>query len=105
MTFSIKSARAVKKAKASPQGVSGVFKISLSVSATGVPPGSRITTNERPEFFNRLPIASASVDLPAPSPPSKTMKKPSLDTAIPKNPIFAVVGYVLDVLVHRHSFR
>src|SRR6185436_6475156 len=47
-----------------------------SFSASGVPPGSRVTTTSRPARRTRPAIQGTSVDLPAPSTPSSVMNRP-----------------------------
>src|SRR3990172_8899063 len=83
MTLAISSARAATKRSVSVRGSSGGAPrddsprtMSRRRSPRGVPPGSRVRTMARPARFSRRASAAAWSDLPAPSPPSRVMKRP-----------------------------
>src|SRR5436190_2707359 len=48
------------------------------ISAPGEPPGSRVSTTSMPSAVSRSARSLVWVDLPAPSPPSKVMKRPRI---------------------------
>src|SRR5450631_2005161 len=48
-----------------------------TISAPGDPPGSRVRTTSMPKLSSRRASVAAWVDFPAPSPPSKVMKRPA----------------------------
>ncbi len=84
-TVSTCSARSAAYSSASARFESPAEEMSSRIERsrlpTGVAPGSRVTTTSWP--LPRIQSASAStwVDLPAPSPPSRAMKKPVADAA------------------------
>jgi hypothetical protein len=71
-------ARSEKKQRLGNGSIGSESTSSRSVSASGVPPGSRVTTTEWPAARSRCAIQGMCVDFPAPSTPSSVMNRPRL---------------------------
>src|SRR4029453_28600 len=79
MTSSTSSARAAANSRASVRGCSstpGSSSRPRTPPPAGVPPGSRVTTTSRPRPSKARHSSSSWVDLPAPSTPSKAIRRP-----------------------------
>src|SRR5215218_7238646 len=79
MTSSTSSARAAANSSASARGcnsTSGSSSRDRTRSPAGVPPGSRVTTTSRERSASAWRSNASWVDLPAPSTPSKAIRRP-----------------------------
>src|SRR5258707_655395 len=80
------SSRAAANSSVSAKGPSGLAAPDNStwrmISAPADPPGSRVTTTAMACERRRRANSSAWVDFPAPSPPSKVMKRPRISPCL-----------------------